>query len=397
MWWLGFVFHEMSFGLLSIFIPLYVVAIGGSLIQVGVISSTALLVAIPASFLWGYLCDRSRHYKPCILLSFLFLAVILYALTFTADISLIIALYALMAFFHMAHEVPKNVLIAETYTRRKWVKSYALYEEVTELGWLIGTLIGLYMSSQGLSASSILLACSGLNLAAFITSIFLISDPAFIFERNLVRVERSVLRTYRRVAALRIMDSGHINVHKMLLAREEKHGFFCLGLAAFFMATKILFTPLPIFLSRNCALQQDMIYALFCLNSAGGFIGYFLMNRLSLSLGKRTLYKIATLRGVLSFLLIAVRFTSEYGVTLIAAILFLLGLAYTVFHILSLSLSMEILPEKMAGIFNVIAGLGEASGSFMGSFIAEKLGFMYLFLGAGLTFFTSCVILKMAM
>lgn len=396
MWWLGFVFHEMSFGLLSVFIPLYIVAISGSLIHVGIISLTALVVAIPASFLWGHLCDRSRHYKPYILLSFLLLAFILYATAFTTDISLLIALYALMAFFHMAHEAPKNVFIAETYMRRGWERAYALYGGVTRVGWLIGIFVGLFMSASGLRASSILLACSGLNLMAFIISIFFLSDPIFASERNLVRIERGVLRIYRGVTALRPAGDICAGVDRGLPGfGEARTGTLCFGLIAFFMATGALFTPLPVFFSRSLALPQSMIYALFCANSLGGIIGYALIIWLDLYSEGRTLYRMAALRGALALLLIAIGFLPGHGAAFAAAILFLSGLAYAVFHVLSFSMFMEVLPERMAGLLNVVTGLGEALGSFIGPFIAERFGFTHLFLIAGLTFLISYVILKL--
>jgi len=45
MWRLGFFFYEIAFGLLSVFIPLYVVtpAIGGSVVNLGIMTSAALL------------------------------------------------------------------------------------------------------------------------------------------------------------------------------------------------------------------------------------------------------------------------------------------------------------------------------------------------------------------
>ncbi|MEM1586365.1 MAG: MFS transporter [Candidatus Bathyarchaeia archaeon] len=387
MWWLSFIFHEMAFGLLSVFIPLYMMALGGSLTQIGIMSSAAILLSIPASLLWGYLCDESRRYKPYILLSFLTLAIFLYTLTLTEDIGLLIALYAITSFFHMAHETPKNVLIAERYMRRYWEKAYAFYEGATEIGLLIGMLVGFYLSAQEL-ASHILLSCSILNLIAFILSIFLIKDPELIFERNLVKIERSVQGAYKGlIEALRTSNVGRINI----MAENSTKGF-CLGLIVFFMATRILFTPLPIFLFRELALQKSIIYALFCINSAGSIIGYFLAGKMSLS--QETLYKVSALRCILTIPLIAANPTQEYGVTLITIVLFLLGLTYAIFHILSLSLLMEALPEGMAGIFNIVTGLGEAFGSFIGPLIAEKLGFISLFLSASITFFTAYLILK---
>src|SRR4030066_478694 len=99
MWRLGFFFHEMAFGLLSVFPPLYVVTpeIGGSLVDIGVMASLALLSAIPASFFWGYICDKTRRYKSYILLSFISITIILYIFTLTANIALFIVLSVVMS------------------------------------------------------------------------------------------------------------------------------------------------------------------------------------------------------------------------------------------------------------------------------------------------------------
>ncbi|MEM0313017.1 MAG: hypothetical protein QXQ41_00485, partial [Candidatus Bathyarchaeia archaeon] len=102
MWRLGFVFHEMAFGLLSVFLPLYIIAIGGSLVDIGVMSAVALFLAIPASFFWGYICDKTRYYKRFILLSFLSSAIILYLFTFTLNVGLLIILYVVMSVLHVA-------------------------------------------------------------------------------------------------------------------------------------------------------------------------------------------------------------------------------------------------------------------------------------------------------
>src|SRR4030042_2794916 len=152
MWRLGFFFHEMAFGLLSVFIPLYVVtpAVGGSLFDLGIMTSVALFLAIPASFFWGYICDRTTQYKLYILLSFISVTIILYLFTFATNVVMFTVLYAIMAMLHVAHEAPKNILIAEHYSHEEWGKSYALYEGFTEIGWLIGLLLGFFASSIAL-------------------------------------------------------------------------------------------------------------------------------------------------------------------------------------------------------------------------------------------------------
>ena len=120
---------------------------GGPLVALGVMTSIAIFCSIPASFLWGYLCDATRHYKVFILLSFLSSAIILFlmALPFAQNIIVFVVLYVVMQVLHVSHEAPKNVLIAEHYSRDDWEKSYGFYEGLTEIGFIIGLAIGLVL------------------------------------------------------------------------------------------------------------------------------------------------------------------------------------------------------------------------------------------------------------
>src|SRR3989304_6626047 len=125
MWRLGFFFHKTAVGLLSVFIPLYVITLGGSLVDIGIMISVALFAAIPTSLFFGYICDRTRRYKFYILLSFISATILLYLSTLTTNRGLFIVFYVVMSALHVAHEAPKNVLIAEHYSREEWEKSYA--------------------------------------------------------------------------------------------------------------------------------------------------------------------------------------------------------------------------------------------------------------------------------
>ena len=397
MWRLGFFFHEMGFGLLSIFLPLYVMspAIGGSLVHIGIMSAVALFLAIPASFFWGYICDKTRRYKRYILISFLASTAFLYLFTLTKDVSLLIILYSIMSIFHVAHEAPKNVLIAELYSREDWERTFAFYEGFTEIGWLIGLLLGFFMSAYGLGPATTLLACAGLNLAAFVLSVTLVTDPLLVFERGLVGLERTVDFTSRGVfLASRLLDG--ISVNERL--KKENVSLFCGGLVLFSLATSILFTPMPIFVSNivsDASLPTSLVFAIFVLNSAGGVGGYFLAgSRSTRSTGKTGIGRIVMFRSLLAFLLIAGLGMPSYNVILTTTTLALLGFANAVFLIYTLSLSMELIPAGKAGTFNALIGIGGAFGSFIGPFIAQTFGFLYVFAMAGVIFFSAYVAFK---
>jgi len=397
MWRLGFFFHEMGFGLLSIFLPLYVIssAIGGSLVHIGIMSAAALFVAIPASFFWGYVCDKTRNYKRYILISFLASTAFLYLFTLTKDVNLLIILYSIMSVVHVAHEAPKNVLIAELYSHEDWERTFASYEGFTEIGWLIGLLLGFFMSTYGFGSATTLLACAGLNLTAFVLSVFLVTDPLLVFERGLVGLERTIDFTSRGVfLASRLLDG--ISVNEKL--KKENIGLFCSGLALFSLATSILFTPMPIFVSNivsEAGLPASLVFAIFVLNSAGGVGGYFLAgSRSTRSTGKIGVGKIVMFRSLLAFLLIAGLEMPSYNVILATTILVLLGFANAMFLVYALSLSMELIPAGKAGTFNVLIGVGGAFGSFVGPFIAQAFGFLHVFAAAGIIFCLAYVAFK---
>jgi MFS family permease len=379
----------MAFGLLSVFLPLYVIAMGGSLVDIGIMSAVALFLVIPASFFWGYICDKTRRYKRYILISFLASTVFLYLFTITTSVGLLIILYAVMSILHVAHEPPKNVLIAELYSREEWDKTFARYEGFTEVGWLIGLLLGFLMSIYRLAATSTLLLCCSLNLVAFIISVILVTDPLLIFERRLVSIEKTIDFTLKgAVIASKLLDGLSQNER---LKRENLRAF-CSGLVLFSVATSILFTPLPIFFSNELTLPASVVFAMYVLNSGGGVVGYFLASRRSTQTTEKShIGRTVIFRSMLAFLLVAVTQKPAYGVVLAAIILILMGFAYALFLVYTLSLSMELIPPGKAGMFNVLLGIGGASGSFIGPFLAQTFDFMYVFLIAGIIFFLSYI------
>ena len=402
MWRLGFFFHEMGFGLLSIFLPLYIISIdpGNGLYYIGLFSAIALFLAIPASFLWGYLCDKTRSYKRFILLSFASSAVILYVFTYTQNLVWLIVLYGVMSMFHMAHEPPKNVLIAELYSHQEWDRSFAFYEGFTEFGWLIGLLLGFLTKTFGFGPAITLFVCSGLNLVAFSLSLILVRDPGLVFERSLVSMEKTVDFASRGIfVASRLLDGASIT-EKL---KRENVNIFCAGLVLFSLATSILFTPLPVFISKvvsEAFLPAGLVFAIYVLNSGGAVVGYLFAGRRSeRSEGKRGLQRIVLFRGLFAFVFIAaLSLSAGTSVVFATSLLILMGFLFAVFMVSTLSLSMELIPAKKSGLFNVLIGVGGAFGSFIGPFIAQTFGGMFgffcVFVTAGTIFLVAYIFFR---
>jgi predicted MFS family arabinose efflux permease len=362
-------------------------------------TSIAIFCSIPASFLWGYLCDATRHYKVFILLSFLSSAVILFLMTlpFAQNILLFVALYIAMQMLHVAHESPKNVLIAEHYSRDDWEKSYGFYEGLTEIGFIVGLAIGLIAFASTLSSAVLatytLYLCSGLSVAAFILSIFLIADPLMIFERRLVGIERRIDYTYRGVeSSSRLMDGLRWDGS----LKEDSFRGFALAIVMFALASSLFFTPLPIFLKIGLGLPTSMVYVAYILNSVGATAGYFLIRGRARSMDiRKQMPRFVLFRSLLIFALVGVIWSAFSPTIMTGLLLIFIGFAYAMYYIMMLSLSMELIPEGKTGLFDGLVGLGAAIGAFLGPFLATHLNYLPTFLVAAVVFLIAFIALKL--
>jgi MFS family permease len=386
MWRLGFFFHDMAFGLLTVFIPLYVVVfqdtsiLGGPLLALGVMTSIAIFCSIPASFLWGYLCDKTRHYKAFILLSFASIAIILFLMTlpFAQNLIVFVVLYVVMQFLHVAHESPKNVLITEHYSRNQWERSFGFYEGLTEIGFIVGLAAGMGLFASALSFSAMstysFYLCCGLNVVAFILAVLLIADPMMIFERRLVGIERKLDFTNRGFeGSARLMDGLRWDGS----LKQDSFVGFAVAIVLFALATSLFFTPLPIYLNQMFNGQEQYVYLAYILNSVGATAGYFLIRGKANCMDiRKQMPRYILIRSFLVFALVGIIGFAILPIPLTFTLLVCLGFAYAMYYIMMISLSMEIIPEGKAGLFDGMVGLGGAIGAFLGPFLVTQ--FCYL-------------------
>ncbi len=400
MWRLGFFFHDMAFGLLTVFIPLYVIVfLHGTLLALGIMTSIAIFSSIPASFLWGYLCDKTRHYKAFILLSFSSIAIILFSMTlhFAQNLLIFVILYVVMQMLHVAHESPKNVLITEHYSRKDWERAFSFYEGLTEIGFIIGLAVGLFMFATSLSFSILstyaLYFCSVLSVVSLILAFALIADPMIIFERRLVHIERKLDYTNRGIeASSRMMDG--LPWHGSL--KKDSFRGFALAIVLFSLATSIFFTPMPVYLKIIFGGQQQYVYLAYILSSLGATVGYFLIRRRAETIDiRKQMPRFVFLRSLLVFVLVALISLAFAPTFVTSLILLCLGFAYAMYYIMMLSLSMEIIPEGKAGFFDGMVGLGAALGAFLGPFLATNLNYLPTFFIAAVIFLAAFLALKL--
>jgi predicted MFS family arabinose efflux permease len=177
--------------------------------------------------------------------------------------------------------------------------------------------------------------------------------------------------------------------------KQDNFTAFAIAIVLFALATSIFFTPLPVYLQEVFGGQSEYVYLAYILNSIGATTGYFLIRSKANSMDiRKNMPRYILVRSLLLFSLTAVVMYMFLPTVLTCVILVVLGFSYAMYYIMMLSLSMEIIPEGKAGLFDGTVGLGSAIGALAGPFIAEYLSYDLVFFITGVLFLVAFAVIK---
>jgi predicted MFS family arabinose efflux permease len=177
--------------------------------------------------------------------------------------------------------------------------------------------------------------------------------------------------------------------------KQDNFGAFALAIVLFALATSIFFTPLPLYLKEVFGGQQQFVYLAYILNSVGATAGYFLIRSKARSMDiRKQMPRFILTRSLLVYALTAIVMYMIMPTVLTCILLVCLGFAYAMYYIMMLSLSMEIIPEGKAGLFDGMVSLGSAIGAISGPLIAEYLSYDLVFFVTATLFFAAFIVIK---
>jgi predicted MFS family arabinose efflux permease len=100
-------------------------------------------------------------------------------------------------------------------------------------------------------------------------------------------------------------------------------------------------------------------------------------------------------RSIIIFILVGVILLHFSPKIMTGILLIFIGFAYAMYYIMMLSLSMEVIPQGKAGLFDGMVGLGSALGAFLGPFLAFHLNYVPMFVITAVIFLVAFLALKL--
>jgi MFS family permease len=200
-WLWIFVPINAAMGGFSTLLPLYVIDIGGTVIDVGAIVSAYSLALIPSSILWGLAIDKKEKRKPFITYSYLGITVLLGAGFFLADIATLLLLYVCYAAISTAASPAVSVLLIESSPKKKLSMAFAKYSSLTLLGTALGTIPGTFWTVY-LPLRAYFLLCAIFSGISVVLAVRYLPEPELPLERNVVALTQEGFVTKLRTVTM---------------------------------------------------------------------------------------------------------------------------------------------------------------------------------------------------
>ncbi len=167
-------------------VPLYILFLGGNVVQVALDTTLYNAVLIPSSILWGRLTDRWARRRLFFVITGAGCTVIFVAMFLLPNLTDLGLLYGALGFVVSANAVATNLLVMETSEKKNWISSYSNLSLVANLGSILGVAVGFVWASD-LPLGAYLVFCAATTAVCTALSFLLISEPRIPSKRNTSR------------------------------------------------------------------------------------------------------------------------------------------------------------------------------------------------------------------
>lgn len=417
-WLFGWGLGSIAAGAASLLVPLYVVQLGGTAFELGLLGAVAAFIGAPGALVWGRLADKAANPRRIIVASLVGVGGLLTVMPHLSSIPLLILLNALVWLVFAAGGPILTLLVVADVPERDWNQQIALLNKFQGYGWAGGLFLGIIWSavvgriwSTTMTQQSLFVACGGVAILAAVLLGQWMPSPT---TRQLGRIEPQHVAKYLSAGRRGIRGATFLfNPNRLFWSTRHIHpkrvterftlplATYYLGVLVFFIGFAAFFAPLPLYLT-GVGFSSDLVFGLYLVSSLGAAAFYTAAGRLSTNLDLRVLQSVALgSRGILISLVALVGAGLAAGLvgTVVMGLLFLgIGVTWAVIAVTAGTIVTRIAPPSVRGealgMYAALAAFAGGVGSIGGGALASALGFsvafgtasVVIFSGAGLIF-----------
>jgi MFS family permease len=387
-WGLG----SVAFGGASLLVPLYIVQLGASPVQLGILAATAAIIGAPGAIVFGKLANRVHRRRSLVLLTLAGVTAALAVIPLVSDIAAVIVANAALWFVVAAVGPVVTMLVVDDAPESAWSERIGLLNKYQGYGWAGGLVLGAVWPlvstalpggiAGGETATRslfwLLVTCAGVSTVGAAVSL---PNPK---PEDHVTGERRVRRVARLLSSSRrgIKTSTFaFSPNRLYWTTQGIHPKRLVGrvnpaLATYLSAAVLFFTgfaafwaPLPLFFT-DLGFQSGQVFALYLASSLASAVLYEGAGRLASRYDVRLLQSGAlAARGVLFPVVAVITGLGALTVGLVAAGVGLaaIGVTWAVIAVVGTAIVTRLAPPSVRGeVLGVHTALGAVAGGIGG-------------------------------
>ena len=401
--WLFLIPFYASTQSVSVYIPLGLIALGGSVIDVSLAVTSYYLLLVPTTLVWGRICDVGGWRKKMLYLASAISLLSSIALYYSRSVASLIVIFGIYSQTAAIFAPAFNLLILETLPKREWEKGYTISNIYTFVGQIIGSVAGvLWTTFFSITSYPIVPAIFS---AAALLSISKISEPKILLERRSILWSAHGLIHRLTHLPLIFLRRPHLTDFKsiVVMSRKALTREIPLIFAASFLFTlsaNLFFTSYTPYLKHVGLTDSEVFLLNIYIVAANAFTSQFLLKRFSGKVSHAVASKALITRaiGMLLAAVFASLVTDKRIFYTTMVVYALLGAAYATININLNSLLFRALPVGkqggLLGVFSSLNGIAFLIGAFASGYISYYFGYTTTFFLAAMLVFLASIALE---
>ncbi len=392
-WLWIFVPINAAIGGFGTLLPLYIISLGGTVVDVGNVASAYNLALIPSSILWGVAVDWKGKRKPFVTYSYLGITVLLVAGFFAKEIGTLLLLYVCYAAVSTASSPAVSLLLIESSPKKTLSMTFAKYSALTLIGTAVGAIPGTFWTKFFPLRAYFLLCAIFSSISVILAAKYLV-EPTFPLERKIVAMSQESLVTKLRTFSMIFITVPSLDdiksFWKLMRSVFTRHlPLLYLSFFLFFSAAYLFFTAYTPFL-KSRQLEDSGVFTVYSILYILEATIFLVTGRACSRFGERRVALSALWIRIAGFSAgVATVLLMLHGSTLLAAsmgVTAMTGTAYALYTTSSSVLLFRSLPPgkqgELLGVYSALTGIGAFVGAIVSGYLSFHFGYWVTFSAA---------------
>ena len=380
-----------SIGLFLTLLPLYILSLGGTVVDVSIVTSAYVFSLIPGALVWGYAVDVFPKRRGYIAFSYSGMGIILLAIYLVNRLDFLPVFLGLYGFISMAATSTISLLIMEKFSKSLWSKMIARLNYTSLVGYACGLILG-FLWSLYFDLNGLILASAIFSLLSFGLILKSIKEPKLTFERKTILFNKDVFT--HRLAMLQVLFLNIPKLHdfrrfgkRLGLTFYREVPLLYLSVFIFNLGTNIFGTSYIPSL-KNALVSNNTVFLITFANILMQMTIYFIIRKKGTlehhSMVNETQWALALRAG--AFFAVGLVIAFSHG-TLLTASNFVIYLALGgSFALYNTAISYFIFrslnsqrPGETLGIYSAFGGIFSFAGTLVSGYLSYDLGYLATF------------------